>query len=742
MAYRFQNDAGDDVTHHEPIARSQISPQASSQPSFYGDHPHPSPSSNSPNSPLLVTRLHPAAHPDSAYSKLRTQRIGGSQDPHPPSSFASAVYHTVPDSIPHPHPQRKAVDSRDPGYTQSSRTASTATPGRGDWGAAASGAGIAGIAVGGTHSPNEHQRGLDTMAGGQDSMEQNLYYYGPPRRGGHGHTMGSDDPYAFSPRETGPMGPSRPLGAYDPYSSNVGLGSSMDDPGQITPGQRSLYSNNNGYHQSTQHGGAGAYYDDPYPRPHHNSWGPVNPEIINPNDIIDDGDDGFMPEPKRRSMLSLGKNSSNNSLPATGAAAVGGGMLGNISGRTDGGGGKPNFNAVTVEKSEWLNNQKHGKKKMKWIVTVIIALILIGGIAGGIVGGILGSRKSNSGSGGAGQSAEDDRQANGDLGIGSAEIKKLMAMEGLHKVFPGMDYTPWGTQYPLCLKYPPSQNNVTRDMAVLSQLTNTVRLYGTDCNQTEMVLHAIDRLELKDMKLWLGVWIDTNTTTNERQIKQLYKIVREAKDKSIFKGVIVGNEVLFRAKNSEPAATTIATLSKYMQEVKSQLKAMGADMPVATSDLGDDWTPELARVADAVMANVHPFFAGVPVKDAASWTWTFWQGHNVPLTKGTNTPQIISEVGWPSGGGNNCNPNPCPSKTAGSIAGITELNQFMADWVCQSLSNGTDYFWFEAFDEPWKSVFNEPELNKEWEDKWGLMGPDRALKSGLKIPDCGGKTAT
>lgn len=49
---------------------------------------------------------------------------------------------------------------------------------------------------------------------------------------------------------------------------------------------------------------------------------------------------------------------------------------------------------------------------------------------------------------------------------------------------------------------------------------------------------------------------------------------------------------------------------------------------------------------------------------------------------------------------------------------------------------------FEAFDEPWKSVFNEPELNKEWEDKWGLMGPDRALKSGLKIPDCGGKTAT
>ena len=47
---------------------------------------------------------------------------------------------------------------------------------------------------------------------------------------------------------------------------------------------------------------------------------------------------------------------------------------------------------------------------------------------------------------------------------------------------------PWGTTYPECLKWPPSQNNVTRDIAVLSQLTNKVRLYGMDCNSTEMVL--------------------------------------------------------------------------------------------------------------------------------------------------------------------------------------------------------------------------------------------------------------
>lgn len=47
---------------------------------------------------------------------------------------------------------------------------------------------------------------------------------------------------------------------------------------------------------------------------------------------------------------------------------------------------------------------------------------------------------------------------------------------------------------------------------------------------------------------------------------------------------------------------------------------------------------------------------------------------------------------------------------------------------------------FEAFDEPWKVEFNQP--GKAWEDKWGLMDSARKLKPGIKIPDCGGKTAS
>ncbi|KAK2737148.1 hypothetical protein FQN55_001264 [Onygenales sp. PD_40] len=735
MAYP-QDNYGFDATHDESLSRRLRSP-----PPNYADNPlAPSHSHSSNHSLPTAARSHPAAHPDSAYSRLRSQRSGPSQASSPVSASSGPP--------PPPHSQRRAPAAQDPGYSQSGR--STVTPGRDNLGAIAAGGGIAGIAVGVAHS-NERQSGLDAMRGRHDDgMGQHQYYGGPPERGANAY--GSDNPYIPAPEMTA-MGPSRTLGGPDSNSSHLALGSAMDGPGQLTPGQRSLHftssegsGGNNTYQQPSQYGGAGGFYDDPYPRHPRNSWGPNNPETINPNDIVDDGDDGFIPNPQRRSVLSLGRNSSHNSLPVAGAAgaaggaaggAAAGGILGNISGRADGG---PAYNAVPVEKSEWLNNQKSGNKKLKWTVGIIIALILVGAIVGGAVGGILGSRRGDSGGGG-GQSAGDDEKENGDLGINSREIKELMDNPNLYKVFPGMDYTAWGTQYPLCHKYPPSQNNVTRDMAVLSKLTNVVRLYGTDCNQTEMVLHAIKRLELKDMKLWLGVWIDNNATTNDRQIEQLYKIVDKAEDNSIFKGVIVGNEVLFRGKDGASPLRTISSLSKYMKDVKSQLKKMNVDIPVATSDLGDDWTAELAQVADAVMSNVHPFFAGVPVDQAAGWTWNFWQDHNVQLTKGTKKPQVISEVGWPSGGGNNCAPAPkCPDKKSGAVAGVDEMNKFMNDWVCQSLANGTDYFWFEAFDEPWKEAYNEPELGKEWEDKWGLMDPGRKLKPGLKIPDCGGKT--
>ena len=154
-----------------------------------------------------------------------------------------------------------------------------------------------------------------------------------------------------------------------------------------------------------------------------------------------------------------------------------------------------------------------------------------------------------------------------------------------------------------------------------------------------------------------------------------------------FAGVIVGNEVLFRKDLSEEA------LGDLLTSVKSNLTDKKINLPVATSDLGTDWTSALANSVDIVMSNIHPFFGGVAAPDSASWTWSFWQDNDLPLTQGTSKPNIIAETGWPSAGGNDCGAADCTSPTQGSVAGISEMNEFMDDFVCQSLANGTQYFW-------------------------------------------------
>lgn len=537
----------------------------------------------------------------------------------------------------------------------------TETPGMDNLGPSSVGGGIGGIAMGVANNNNT------SPSDGDDG------YVGPAERGFN--TTGSDNPYVPSP----PIESSESLRPRDSYGA--GLGTAVSDPSQqhlLDPQPKKPYWS------------GGELNDGPYQR--NSAYGGGDyPLFVNPDEIIDDGDDGI--SGSRAAPIGAG---------AAGGAAAGGlfgGLFkskkaadttayGPVAGAGAGGAG-----AAALEAGEKGGAGAGGSKKRGWIVGLVLGFIVVGAIVGGAVGGILGHRGNTTREKGTIHSASHDKEQNGDLSKHSSEIKSLMNNKDLHKVFPGVDYTPWGVQYPLCLKYPPSQNNVTRDMAVLSQLTNTVRLYGTDCNQTEMVLHAIDRLELKNMKVWLGVWIESNETTTNRQIDQLYKVIDNTKDTSIFKGAIVGNEALFRAGSTKEKAQK--NLINYMNDVKDEFKKRSLDMPVATSDLGDNWNKDLAQEADLVMSNVHPFFAGVTVEEAASWTYTFWTGHDASLTKGTDKKQVISEVGWPSGGGNDCGSgNKCKSDTDGSVASVENMNHFMSDWVCQALDNGTDYFWY------------------------------------------------
>ena len=564
----------------------------------------------------------------------------------------------------------------------------------------AAGGGIAGIAMG-VASNNERESGVEALR----SIPEATRGY-PPERGYD--VIGTSTPYVpepplHSPRysQRDPFASPAPSRRSDPFEDDRGYHS----PGNLTPqGYPSTHSIPlNEYPPNDIYDNSRPSTDNPYKR-FSTAWDHrVARGDINPDDIEDDGDD-IMAAPVRSRRSILGLN--NRSVPdgaaagAAGGAAAGGvfGALGGLVGRSKsasqasrdasgqygavpGSSSGPGFEDAAVEKSPWLRKQTSGNRRLRWIVGILVALAVIGGIVGGVIAAVKASHHSSSSSDSPDTSSSPSDK---DLDMNSPQIKKLMNNADLHKVFPGVDYTPFNAQYPACLSNPPSQDNVTKDVAVLSQLTNTIRLYGTDCNQTEMVLHAISKLALPNIKVWLGVWLDNNSTTNNRGLNAMYDILSKS-GADPFAGVIVGNEVLYRQQLTE------TQIGDILDSVRANFTKLKLDLPIATSDLGDAWTTGLAAKSDLVMSNIHPFFAGQDSSVASGWTYTFWMGKDTPLTQGTDKKNVISETGWPSAGGKDC--GEAKSCTVGAVAGIDGMNEFMDTFICQALTNGTDFFW-------------------------------------------------
>jgi len=297
--------------------------------------------------------------------------------------------------------------------------------------------------------------------------------------------------------------------------------------------------------------------------------------------------------------------------------------------------------------------------------------------------------------------------------------------------FYGMAYSPKGALLPDCGA---EQAQVTLEMGKLAQLTPRIRLYGADCNQTELVLEGIKQAGNVDLSVWLGIYIDGNDTVYERQLNAVTTAIQKYGTEHIA-GITVGNEFLLLSYGDGGLATdpkgvaARTTLLNYIKKTNDTLHAMKLDkaIPLGTADAGSAVTKELCAGADYVMANVHPWFGHVPIEQAAGWTWQFFQDFDVNIcAQAPNKPiMYIAETGWPTASDNASMTNNGPSE-----ASVKNLQTFMDTFVCQANKNQTNYFFFELKDEEWKKKYGGVE------PYWGLYDFNMKYKDGLKVPNC------
>ncbi|KAF9100144.1 hypothetical protein BGX29_006765 [Mortierella sp. GBA35] len=296
----------------------------------------------------------------------------------------------------------------------------------------------------------------------------------------------------------------------------------------------------------------------------------------------------------------------------------------------------------------------------------------------------------------------------------------------LRKVFYGLDHTPRGSQEPDCRV---NLGSVIEDIKILSQLTSRIRLYGMACRQTEDVMKALyNKASWEEQSRMFWNLIDNNlvmdASTSTGDIALHEQAVRSADTITISKvasriiGISVGNEVLFRKEDptKKKEHVPLETLDGYIQEIRRGLR----DRAMAAAQLPSPIYSALGQQLDQIpaLSNIHPFFTYTSASEAADWAFANFKDETVKAARGK--PAMISEVGWPRG--------PSSAALGPAVPSMENLQTFVDTWVCEANRRNVPYYYFEAFDEPWKNSINPRE------SQWGLMTVDRKLK--VAIPNC------
>ncbi|SCV69394.1 BQ2448_2414 [Microbotryum intermedium] len=295
----------------------------------------------------------------------------------------------------------------------------------------------------------------------------------------------------------------------------------------------------------------------------------------------------------------------------------------------------------------------------------------------------------------------------------------------LFRSFFGLTYTPYHAQEPNCLA---TQLNVTEDVQQLSQLTTRLRLTGSACNQSQMVLQAIKDTNVH-VGVYLGIEIGNDAAQIERQKQAVWAAIQEFNGHHVY-GVVIGNSNILHAANQQQATRA---LINHVSDFKARLDDLHLNrtIPVGTAEDTSRISPQLVAGVDFIMANTQPFFSHIPSTQASTWITTTFQTQIQPKIPLQSTPQhphfvaFATEIGWPT----DTLSLSTPSNYGRAVPGVQGLQTLLDTFVCQANRKRMQYFFTSAYDEPWKAHLGGVE------PYWGLFDSNKKLKN-LSLPLC------
>ncbi|KAL7275204.1 glycoside hydrolase 3 protein [Rhizina undulata] len=239
------------------------------------------------------------------------------------------------------------------------------------------------------------------------------------------------------------------------------------------------------------------------------------------------------------------------------------------------------------------------------------------------------------------------------------------------------------------------------DLDILKAHTNMIRIYAvSDCNTMENIMPAVIS---RGFKIILGVWpTDDAHFTLEKEALQTY-IPKFGTDN--IHAITVGSEHLYRGD------LTGAQLAEMIGEVRTLLKGLGADsIPLGTADswnkFQDGTADPVVAVSNIMLANAFSYWQGQKMDNSShSFFDDVMQAMGRIQSKNTTDIEFwVGETNWPTGGAN----------YGDAVPSVANAAQYWKESICAMTAWDVNVFVFEAFDETWKPVAKDNDVENHW----------------------------
>lgn len=256
----------------------------------------------------------------------------------------------------------------------------------------------------------------------------------------------------------------------------------------------------------------------------------------------------------------------------------------------------------------------------------------------------------------------------------------------------GLCFSPFLKQDPSA-SFPPEQVEPLLD--TVAPYTKGIRTFSS----TGIGAHIPSMAKSRGLLVAAGCDLSDDPSYNEAEVNGLVELARSG-DVDI---AVVGEETFYTGVLDE------AQLIEFIRRVKD------TGVATTTSQTWSHWLahPRLMTECDIVMANMFPYWEDVGINDSVGHVNLSYQ----ELKQAASGREVIVETGWPSDG----------EPRGEAVPSLENERWFLSNFMAWAQTNQIRYFYFEAFDEPWKAS-REGGVGAHW----GIWDSDAKLKPGME----------